>query len=312
MLRIDQNKDKIISMLSQGISAYKMAQILPHSKTCILRFIEREGLTNQNKSSVNRDNLLKDKLDTVIRLHNSGLNHTQIAKQIGHSQSSVRALLLAHGHTNINANYNVDETFFNQIDTEEKAYILGWFYSDGCVENSGKCRIQIQKEDEHILYRIKDILGYDGPLYDIPPPKKFPHRKPQTCLCINRKALADDLIKWGCLPNKSLILEYPKWINPELEHHFVRGVFDGDGSVSARKGKYLCVGITTTDTFNIELQSRLAAFGIDSQYYYRRKGKNTCSLMTTKHKHSVRLLDYIYKDSSIHLNRKYEKYRSFI
>jgi len=248
---INSDKDKIVSMLGRGMSAYKISQILPYSKPTVLKFIRDNHLKNQNISKRDDNNLLKDKLDQVVGLHNSGLNYTEISDIIGHSSNQIAALLVSNDYDKVNANYNIDENFFNEIDTEEKAYILGWFYSDGCVQDSGKCRIQIQKDDEDILYRIKEILKYDGPMYDIPPPKKFPHRKPQTCLCINRKVLAQDLIKWGCLPNKSLVLTYPTWIDPALEHHFIRGVFDGDGSVSIKKEKYLSTSVTTTDLFNI-------------------------------------------------------------
>lgn len=304
---IDEDKDKIISMIHRGMSSGAIAKILPYSKSTILKFMKRNGIKSTHKSSRNDNNLLKDKLDEVIMLHQKGLTYDAIAKKLGHASASVRSLLRKHGYTDT-TQYNLNETFFKDINTPEKAYILGWFYSDGCVHANGKMRIQIQKEDEDILYQIKDLINYDGPIYEIPPPKKFPHRKPQVCLCINRKLMANDLIKHGCIPNKSLVLKYPTWITRELEPHFLRGFFDGDGSICLKRKKYASVAITTTDVFNMELQHRLSLIGIDSQYYYRYEHTNTCSLQITKHNHAISFLDYIYQDSSIHLNRKYEIY----
>lgn len=40
-----------------------------------------------------------------------------------------------------------------------------------------------------------------------------------------------DLSKHGCVPNKSLILKFPTTLPNELVNDFIRGYFDGDGSV---------------------------------------------------------------------------------
>ena len=61
--------------------------------------------------------------------------------------------------------YGVDESFFNKIDNEEKAYILGFIYADGNISKRGHLTIEIHKRDEHILHDIKRVMQYNGPLY---------------------------------------------------------------------------------------------------------------------------------------------------
>ena len=306
---IDKDKEYIIEKLNLGWSAYKLSKVLPYSKSTILRFIHNNNVVNKNTSKIDKENLLKNNTDHIIYLRKQNKSNVEIAKATGFSVSQI-SKLLSQLNLQRDWKYKVKEDFFSEIKTEEQAYILGWFYSDGCVDNSGKCRIQIQQEDESVIYQIKDILGYSGPIYEIPPPKKFPNRKAQVCLSINRQALAQDLKKWGCVPNKSLILEYPRWIDSEIENHFLRGVFDGDGSVTLRKDKYLGCSITTTDNFNLELKKRLDLLGIESNIYYRRKNKNTCSLQITKHGESKKFLDYLYSNASIYLQRKFKVYNT--
>ena len=127
---IDCYKDKIVHYLSLGFSAYRIAKILPYSKATILRFIKRNGLVNKNKCKVDYDNLLKDKKQQVINLYLEGKTTYEISEMIGHSQSRVFMIVQEEGISR-HATYNVDETFFDKIDTQEKAYVLGWFYSEG-------------------------------------------------------------------------------------------------------------------------------------------------------------------------------------
>ena len=214
-----------------------------------------------------------------------------------------------------NAKYKLNEDFFDVIDSEEKAYVLGWFYSDGCVNVLGKMRIQIQAEDRAVLELIKKIMGYTGPLYEIPPPKKFPHRKAQVCLTMNRKRTADKLIELGCTPNKSLTVSMPTkdQVPPKFFSHFIRGVFDGDGGVRIKKGKYLEAAITSTNIFLQPLRNYLLKrHKIETKHYYRYSYTNTMMMMTTKTDHSRRFLNWIYKDSHFYLTRKKEIFDKYL
>jgi len=308
---VSNNENKVYEWLQEGYSAYKIAKMLGCAKSSVLKYMSKKGWTSQHKCKVNYNSLLKDKKDLVVQLHKRNMSQSEISKIVGHSAPQISTMLKKEGLYR-NYKYQVDESFFSEIDTQEKAYVLGWMYSDGNVTPEGKFRIQIQKDDEEILYKIRAILQYDGPMYDIDIPKNDWSKKPQTCLCVNRKSMTEDLVRHGCSPNKSLVIEYPTWIDPTLESHFLRGILDGDGSINIKKGKYLNTSITTTDLFNKELQSRLSKMGIDSQLYYRYEHTNTCSLMVTKTSHANKFLEYLYQDSSICLARKHQKYQEFL
>lgn len=111
-----------------------------------------------------------------------------------------------------------------KIDTQEKAYLLGLFYSDGNVGlNKTQCRIELSLKDKDLLLYLKELF-----------PFFYTHIDRGTKLELGNytKGFKKDLINNGCLPRKSFEnrfnLHIPN-INEELIPHFIRGYFDGDG-----------------------------------------------------------------------------------
>ena len=292
---------KIISLFNIGYSAIKIGKELNISKPTVLRALKRNNC--KLECTVDYNNLLKDKTHEVVLKYCLGQSTCSIAEELGFSQSAVWTLLDKNGVDMTGWKYKVDETFFDKIDTEEKAYVLGLWYSDGCVDEEGKMRIGLQEKDKHILEDIKKIMKYEGPL--LFSPKESPNSNIWH-LVINRKEMAEKLIKCGCIPNKSLTLKFPNQdILPiELQRHFIRGMSDGDGSVSENYWS-----LTSTDIFNNKIINiTKEKFGFDCKYYYRYNEKNTCSLFINKIEDRIKFLDWIYQDSTIKLERKYLSY----
>lgn len=110
------------------------------------------------------------------------------------------------------------------IDTQEKAYLLGLFYSDGNIgNNQTQCRLELSLNDRDLIFHLKELFPFFYIHYD---------RGTKIELGNYSKALKDDLISNGCLPRKSFEnrnnLHIPN-ISEELIPHFIRGYFDGDG-----------------------------------------------------------------------------------
>ncbi len=309
---VNDNSKDIIKWHKNGMSCYAIAKNLGCAKVSVLRFLKSENIDTSRGYKPNPNGLLKNKNDIVIKMYKSGISQNQIAKKLGYSGGEIGKLLNRHNIKIRPRNkYCVNETFFDKIDTEEKAYILGMFYSDGCVDNIGKMRIQLQSEDKYLLEKIAKIMNYDGPMYHINPPKRFPHRKHQDCLSINRKKLADQLINTGCVPNKSLILKFPKKdiVSDNLVRHFVRGYFDGDGSIMKHHGWQICI-VSTLDFLNI-LNTYLP---FEPKFYDRHPDKNlsTRQMMFWGISNVEWFLNWLYKNSIIHMDRKFSKYQQFL
>ena len=139
--------------------------------------------------------------------------------------------------------YDVDENYFKQIDTEEKAYWLGFIYADGCIVErynkestrlkSMRLEIGLSSVDEAHLNKFSKSIGFTGTVKR----KKVKLNGKifdSSRVVINNTRICKDLIKLGCTPRKSLTITFPNSeIVPEnLLSHFVRGYFDGDGCVS--------------------------------------------------------------------------------
>lgn len=152
--------------------------------------------------------------------------------------------------------YAIDEAYFDCIDTTDKAYILGFLYADGsnCID---KCTIamSLQEEDRDILEKIRLTIGSEKPLEYLDYSNKHDHGytyKNQYRLLMFNKHMCESLKNIGMTPNKSLSLDFPN-IDPKLYSHFVRGYFDGDGSVyrtiKNENNHRIAVTITSTEKF---------------------------------------------------------------
>lgn len=122
--------------------------------------------------------------------------------------------------------YARDETFFDEIDSEEKAYWLGFIAADGCIHNRSLV-IRLCATDRAHLLKLTTALKYAGPIHDVAGGGPY-NSKPQVHLGLCSERLTDALQRHGITPAKSLTLA--PWCGPDdLMRHYWRGVLDGDG-----------------------------------------------------------------------------------
>ena len=140
--------------------------------------------------------------------------------------------------------YTINSHFFDKW-SKEMAYVLGWFFSDGCVHNKCLCcSIHLHKKDTEILEKIKDLMQSNYPLY---------FQNQSVNFRFHDYILHSTLINLGCIPRKSLIVDFPN-VPIKYLSHFVRGYFDGDGSIYFNKPNTLKVRIVGSKLFIEKLQ----------------------------------------------------------
>lgn len=195
-------------------------------------------------------------LQDLKTLYLSGLSCTKLAQQFGTSTTKIN-YLLSEADTKFRTSknyktYEINHEFFDLIDSEEKAYFLGFLYADGYNNNiKGSISINLQEGDGYILEKFSQLVyKTKRPLYSKPPKG---NSKPQVALTISNRYMSDKLQQMGCIQRKSLVLEFPN-INSDLHHHFIRGYFDGDGCITINKQKQFHFNIVGTRTFLTELQ----------------------------------------------------------
>jgi len=202
------------------------------------------------------------------------------------------------------------------INTEEKAYLLGILYADGCITDKGNYQkhIRLSLADKELVDRLYELFpffnyeSWDFSKYNKNSVKQFSLRK--TC-----KELYNDLKSHGLQERKSTEnrnnIKFPD-IPKELWHHFIRGFFDGDGSVYKQKSRpnniraEIC---SSSKTFMTELTKIFVHSGIKFWKLREKqptgRGKLVMYILEwTKWQDVLELGKFIYKNSTIHLERK--------
>lgn len=191
---------------------------------------------------------------------------------------------------------DVNDNCFAQIDSEWSAYVLGLLFADGCL-SSGENRLSFVSKD---FYLVDVVLA-----------GIVPKQRPRKCVrgyfhgVVFSAIIKSDLIRLGCVPNKTHGLEFPRCDQVPLEfvHHFARGYFDGDGCVFTRSEKeYINVHIVGTEKFLMGLRD---AAGFRAGVH-KRTGKNVFYYGISSHAETMRFRDWLYRDATIYLNRKRE------
>jgi len=201
--------------------------------------------------------------------------------------------------------YFITEDIFEKIDTEEKAYWLGFLYADGynyTVKKSVSLTL-CNKDIDH-LYKFKDFLKTDKPIRR--------NSDSSSKVVMENIKISNDLCRHGMVQAKTHIIKYPK-IDENLDKHFIRGYFDGDGCISYGKNIGPSCGISIVSNKEF-LESIVEKIKIHFSYTKRHKERkdNILTISTGGIKNILYFYDYIYKDSNIYLDRKKNKFNEWI
>lgn len=211
------------------------------------------------------------------------------------------------------AKYNVDIHFFDNIDTEEKAYILGYIFSDGHVAKNNNIMFGCDMNDEDVLIKIKRAMKSEHPIRN----KFSSYGHPISTLMITCKELHDRLLELGFNNRKSYGMDFNRLLSNiprSLLNHFTRGIFDGDGSIRVYKYNYLkkhqyhfgYTGIIDSVKFFDSM------FNIGCKYYDE-TGKGLTYTIRSANKHTIYAAYHIlYNDANIYMDRKKKTFDEFI
>jgi transposase len=256
--------------------------------------------------------------DFVITEYGKGQSACKIAEQLGCSHTLILDFLSKYHIVKTDKNQlsrkhkTVKEDYFDIIDTQEKAYFLGLMFADGCNsigdDSASTASINLQEGDKEILEKFSKAIFGEVILTFRDLSKN--DRKNQYRLRIHNHRICKQLEKLGCIPVKSLTLEWPKWlIDPDLQRHFIRGYFDGDGTIYCRKNThYYGFGIMSTPDFCINVD-RVVNEHIQINFTYETCDNNiTTDISVGGNRQILKILNWLYKDATIYLERKYQKY----
>lgn len=214
-------------------------------------------------------------------------------------------------------NPNFNERYFQTIDSEMKAYLLGFIFTDGNVfiKECGDSKITqisltVKDEDRYILEILKQELQTNRNISS--------DGRGALTLSVRSNIMGEDLAKYNIVPNKSLIIRFPNDVDSieKYLNHFLRGVFDGDGSIQFRtNGKRVkfSIGLSAGNPEVLEqvrniLASKLDVFPVKVYVY---SNKHTCMITWQSFSDMLKICEYLYNNSTIYLKRKREIYDDF-
>jgi hypothetical protein len=256
-------------------------------------------------------NKLTPFLSEIIEKYNKGLSTKEIAKQYSCNVKTVLNLLKINNiklrtNSEFNRKYFINHNFFEKIDTEEKSYFLGLLYADGCNhKNSTIVSLGLSEKDKNILEIFSSFVQPEKPLLF----RKSNNTKWSNSyvLVIQSRKISSDLEILGCISNKTHLLNFPteNQVPDYLISHFIRGYFDGDGSINNGKRKHF----SFVGTFNFIQKLQILFkdklnFNITKTSFRHFDNTNTVTLLKCGRIQSIKFGEWLYKDANFYLERK--------
>lgn len=174
----------------------------------------------------------------MIAAYLSGDTVVQAAARFGYCEDSCRAAMRAAGVPPRNASvcqrrYAINDTFFKSIDSEPKAYWLGFLTADGCITKSGAIKLTLAHKDKKHVEAFRNAVGSTHPVKTRR--VRLSGKTHKTAgLFVKNSSLVAQLERLGLMPRKSFTIKPCQHIPEHLLRHYWRGVVDGDGHVRIR------------------------------------------------------------------------------
>lgn len=246
------------------------------------------------------------KLEEIIKLYNTYNNIGIVAEKLNCCTANV-SKRLRKAEISISRDYSkrresireklyVDESYFKSINTEDKAYFLGLMYADGSVSKNS---FYLKLKDEDVIQEFKKYLKTEADIKII---------NNQYSLTVCRQSMSIDLINQGCCINKTTSIRFPS-LDKNLIRHFIRGFYDGDGSLILNANRsHNCLNFTSGSLeFLQQLQNSLKDISFTNGGISKEKN---CEVWHLRYggKQVHIILDWLYNSSNLYLKRKYNKY----
>lgn len=266
--------------------------------------------------------------EEIIRIYNEDyigkrMGGTSLAKKYNFAAFYDRFKMLGlkmRSNQEKNRKYSCNSDFFESIDTEEKAYWLGFLFADGFItspqnnNNVKRVGLSLKESDCNHLEKFNKAISSNAIIrhYTVTTGYKIDTKYCRVIITDNK--MAEDLISHGCVEHKSNILNPPIGVPEYLIKHFIRGFMDGNGSISISKYKYgfiYKIRFTSTDNVLKWIMNHLIKYKIiDKEYplYKRKPTQIVSSFEFGGNNLAKKYLDYIYEDATVWLDRKHDRY----
>jgi hypothetical protein len=262
------------------------------------------------------------------RLFSEGYTPTMVADMIGINRKSIHYYINTYNLEVVNKHrsHHCNDNYFLKIDSEKKAYLLGFIIADGCISKDNRLCFANSEDDESILQIAKDEISPDSKIIKSYYQQGVIVRKPQVRLRIKSNIICSQLKElYNIDQNKTMDSSFSFNLDliPDIYvSHFIRGFFDGDGSVSFHTYK-------NTIFFNFSFISTSLVFLTSIGTIFEEKFKikqvvkeiqgKTVNYYTLRFNYNrnrsskiEEIYNYLYKDSTVFLERKRIKFQNYL
>lgn len=304
-----------VSKLSTSDLAYK----LDRSKQQISKKLHNLGLNSKKALGIlwseSEDDLLKQHFEYAPKNYLMNMFPNRSWQSI--LQRGIKTLKLKRISQD---RYSVNYDYFSKW-TEGSAYFLGFIIADGHIHyNKSKfLQIEVQKQDIDILQKLKEQLNFEGIIMNGKKQDDNAVINGNKCKCqgsykiqINNAKIVSDLNKLGVpLDNKTYTATFPKNIPNEFLKHFMRGIIDGDGSISYNKKHPNTMAISFCGTYDVvkEVKDHMPCDCENNRIF---KSSEHCWNFVISGKKANMIVEWLYEDANIFLDRKYRIYQEYL
>ena len=268
---------------------------------------------------------LKEAAKMFIKIGCQNTTITKIAEEVGLHRTTLKKYLEKYYPEVKLSKVQYNENAFDTIDTEEKAYWLGFLFADGSMgSKNNTIELQLSAKDAEHVRKFARFMQYNQEI-------KFKRNKKDkneeiyydSCrVSFTNKHLWGTLNSYGCTPKKSITLKFPDesiFSDKSLIRHFIRGYFDGDGTLGIYDNKvdiyiyhnHCHLALLGT---NDMLTNIVNYIGIPKKVFITTpspKTKNDLFKVQYAAKEAFYASFYMYYNSNIYLDRKYVKYLEY-
>lgn len=215
--------------------------------------------------------LSNEELNNIIKDYNNNLSMGDITKKYHHDRKTLNRILQENGikirsmsealkcsqkkqeTDKLKRKYVVNDDYFS-TQNNKMAYLLGFLMADGNVSKTeNRIQVNLSEADAEFLNIFYTEIG-GSPIAHYT--QNDGKQKVCRWQCLSSK-IKKDLISYDVIPNKTGFAKIPSKLNKEFYPDFIRGYFDGDGSVWVEKDGAVGFGLTS---HNIEILEQVIEY----------------------------------------------------
>lgn len=297
----EEVKQRIINSFT-GQTLTELGKAFNISHKTVEKILRSAGLYETKYPNLN----ISQKIE-IQEHYDRGLSSQKIANLMGISKWSVLEYIDEAKPKSFYNKYTCNYSFFENIDNQDKAYWLGYLMADGYNGEDRKVITFAQaKNDCGNVYKFRHCLESNH-VIKVTKRESEKHQDVYS-ITINSPKMSSDLAKHGCKQAKTHIAEFPD-IEPIYYRHFIRGLFDGDGSVW-KSGNKFTMSITGNEKLLLRVQEILInELNLTKPSLYTRHRERANNIKELRYSNSSvnKILDWMYFDANYLNLRKYNK-----